>query len=142
MGGGGTHPSRRLGDERGASTADPDVCNQSRERPSDPSRDRGREDSPRAEKLSFVVAVRGNRRSPAPLWHGGLSLSQIMGRPAIHPGEHLADLLHELDMSAAELSRQLKVPTNRVTAITQVALTRRERLIPQFPSASLRFLLP
>jgi len=40
-----------------------------------------------------------------------------MGRPAIHPGEHLADLLHELDMSAAELSRQLKVPTNRVTAI-------------------------
>jgi hypothetical protein len=65
-----------------------------------------------------------------------------MGRPAIHPGEHLADLLHELDMSAAELSRQLKVPTNRVTAITQVALTRRERLIPQFPSASLRFLLP
>jgi hypothetical protein len=42
---------------------------------------------------------------------------KIMGRPAIHPGEHLADLLHELDMSAAELSRQLKVPTNRITAI-------------------------
>src|SRR3990172_3765438 len=72
MGGGGTHPSRRLGDERGASTADPDVCNQSRERTSDPSRDRGRKDSPRAEKLSFVVAVRRNRRSPAPLWHGGV----------------------------------------------------------------------
>ncbi len=40
-----------------------------------------------------------------------------MGRPAIHPGEHLADLLHELEMSAAELSRRLKVPTNRITAI-------------------------
>ncbi len=40
-----------------------------------------------------------------------------MGRPAIHPGEHLTDLLHELDMSAAKLSRQLNVPTNRITAI-------------------------
>lgn len=40
-----------------------------------------------------------------------------MGRPAIHPGEHLADLLNDLDMSAAELSRQVKVPTNRVTSI-------------------------
>jgi len=40
-----------------------------------------------------------------------------MGRPAIHPGAHLAGLLHELDMTAAELSRQLYVPTNRVTAI-------------------------
>ncbi len=40
-----------------------------------------------------------------------------MARPAIHPGEHLADLLHELDMSAAALARQLDVPTNRVTSI-------------------------
>jgi addiction module HigA family antidote len=40
-----------------------------------------------------------------------------MGRPAIHPGEHLADLLRELDMSAAALSRHLDVPTNRITAI-------------------------
>jgi addiction module HigA family antidote len=36
---------------------------------------------------------------------------------AIHPGEHLAEELREMDMSAAELSRQLKVPTNRVTQI-------------------------
>ena len=36
---------------------------------------------------------------------------------AIHPGEHLADELKELNMSAAELARQLKVPTNRVTEI-------------------------
>jgi addiction module HigA family antidote len=40
-----------------------------------------------------------------------------MGRTAIHPGEHLAEQLEELGMSAAELSRQLKVPTNRITAI-------------------------
>lgn len=36
---------------------------------------------------------------------------------AIHPGEHLAEELHELGMSAAELARQLEVPTNRVTEI-------------------------
>jgi antitoxin HigA-1 len=36
---------------------------------------------------------------------------------AIHPGEHLAEELEELGMSAAELARQLKVPTNRITGI-------------------------
>jgi len=36
---------------------------------------------------------------------------------AIHPGEHLAEELKALDMSAAELARQLKVPTNRITEI-------------------------
>src|ERR1700758_2716158 len=36
---------------------------------------------------------------------------------AIHPGEHLAEELHVLDMSAAELARRLGVPTNRVTQI-------------------------
>jgi addiction module HigA family antidote len=40
-----------------------------------------------------------------------------MGRTAIHPGEHLAEELEELGMSAAELARQLKVPTNRITSI-------------------------
>ncbi len=35
----------------------------------------------------------------------------------IHPGEHLAEELRELSMSAAELARNLNVPTNRVTAI-------------------------
>jgi len=37
--------------------------------------------------------------------------------PAIHPGQHLAEELRELDMSAAELARQIGVPTNRVTGI-------------------------
>ncbi len=40
-----------------------------------------------------------------------------MTRPAIHPGEILADELDELDTSAAALARTLHVPTNRVTQI-------------------------
>jgi len=36
---------------------------------------------------------------------------------AIHPGEHLAEELGALDMSAAALARQIDVPTNRVTQI-------------------------
>ncbi len=40
-----------------------------------------------------------------------------MAVTAIHPGEHLAEELKALNMSAAELARQLGVPTNRVTQI-------------------------
>jgi addiction module HigA family antidote len=40
-----------------------------------------------------------------------------MGRTAIHPGEHLAEQLEEHGLSAAELARRLKVPTNRVTQV-------------------------
>ena len=40
-----------------------------------------------------------------------------MARSPIHPGEHLAAELAALDMSAAELARHLRVPTNRVTQI-------------------------
>ena len=40
-----------------------------------------------------------------------------MTLPAIHPGEHLAEELRELNMSAAELGRNLGVPTNRVTQV-------------------------
>src|SRR5437899_9055611 len=40
-----------------------------------------------------------------------------MALTVIHPGEHLAEELQALNMSAAELARQLKVPTNRITAI-------------------------
>lgn len=40
-----------------------------------------------------------------------------MAIPAIHPGEHLAEELEALDMSAAELARKIKVPTNRITQI-------------------------
>jgi len=40
-----------------------------------------------------------------------------MARNPIHPGEHLAEQLSELGMSAAELGRRLEVPTNRITGI-------------------------
>ena len=40
-----------------------------------------------------------------------------MALTAIHPGEHIAEELDELDLSAAELARKLDVPTNRVTGI-------------------------
>ncbi len=40
-----------------------------------------------------------------------------MAIPAIHPGEHLAEELEALDLSAAELARKMSVPTNRITQI-------------------------
>src|SRR6266581_2445663 len=40
-----------------------------------------------------------------------------MARLAMHPGDQLAEELKALGISAAELARQLKVPTNRVTGI-------------------------
>ena len=40
-----------------------------------------------------------------------------MAAIAIHPGDHLAEELRELGMSAAELARNLDVPTNRITGI-------------------------
>jgi addiction module HigA family antidote len=42
-----------------------------------------------------------------------------MPRPAIHPGEILADELNELDITPTELSRQLAVPPNRISQIIQ-----------------------
>ena len=36
---------------------------------------------------------------------------------AIHPGEHLAEELKEMGVSAAEFARRIGVPTNRVTQI-------------------------
>jgi addiction module HigA family antidote len=40
-----------------------------------------------------------------------------MAVTAIHPGKHLAEELKTLGMSAAELARKIRVPTNRVTQI-------------------------
>ncbi len=40
-----------------------------------------------------------------------------MARTPIHPGEHLAQQLEALDLSAAALARQVDVPNNRVTEI-------------------------
>jgi addiction module HigA family antidote len=40
-----------------------------------------------------------------------------MPRPAIHPGEILADELHELGVTPTKLSREIDVPPNRITQI-------------------------
>ena len=40
-----------------------------------------------------------------------------MARLIIHPGEHLADELKALGMSANQLAKELGVPTNRITEI-------------------------
>jgi antitoxin HigA-1 len=42
-----------------------------------------------------------------------------MARPAIHPGEILADELNELGVTPTELSRQIAVPPNRISQIIQ-----------------------
>jgi addiction module HigA family antidote len=40
-----------------------------------------------------------------------------MAATAIHPGEHLAEVLKTVSMSAAELARKIRIPTSRVTQI-------------------------
>lgn len=40
-----------------------------------------------------------------------------MSRPAIHPGEILAEELGEITVTPTELARQLRVPANRITQI-------------------------
>jgi antitoxin HigA-1 len=40
-------------------------------------------------------------------------------RPAIHPGEILAEELAEIAVTPTELARQLQVPANRITQIIQ-----------------------
>jgi antitoxin HigA-1 len=48
----------------------------------------------------------------------GLSLEgSEMPRIPIHPGEHLADELPELGISARELARTIRVPATRITDI-------------------------
>jgi addiction module HigA family antidote len=42
-----------------------------------------------------------------------------MARPAIHPGEILAEELEEIAVTPTELARQLRVPPNRITQIVQ-----------------------
>jgi antitoxin HigA-1 len=44
-------------------------------------------------------------------------LGDNMAPTPIHPGEHFAEELKELRISAAELARQIDVPVNRVTGI-------------------------
>jgi addiction module HigA family antidote len=43
----------------------------------------------------------------------------LIMRPAIHPGEILAEELEEVSVTPTELARQLRVPANRITQIVQ-----------------------
>ena len=61
-------------------------------------------------RLTSTAASRP-RPPSAPFYQTAMRLT------AIHPGEHLAEELEALDMSAAELARKIDVPTNRVTQI-------------------------
>jgi proteic killer suppression protein len=54
------------------------------------------------------------KESPGPI---DVEITDYMARTPIHPGEHLAEELKELGISAAELARQIDVPVNRVTGI-------------------------
>jgi antitoxin HigA-1 len=40
-----------------------------------------------------------------------------MARSAIHPGEHLAEAIAAMGITAAQLARDIQVPPNRITAI-------------------------
>jgi antitoxin HigA-1 len=46
-----------------------------------------------------------------------ITIEEIMTRPAIHPGEILAEELSEIAITPTELARQLRVPANRITQI-------------------------
>src|SRR5271169_2254524 len=51
-------------------------------------------------------------------WRSSITTRRdFMAISAIHPGEHLAEELNAQGMSAAELARQIEVPTNRITEI-------------------------
>src|SRR6266576_1933106 len=72
---------------------------------------------------SFAVMERPRlRRSSSPMATIMLDVMhnrrrQVMAPRPIHPGGHLREELKLLGVSAAELARQLDVPTNRITAI-------------------------
>jgi len=45
----------------------------------------------------------------------------MMARGAIHPGEHLAEALDSMGITAAQLARDIRVPPNRITGILHFA---------------------
>src|SRR6184192_728795 len=71
------------------------------------------------------LTINGGFASSGPTAHRGRQTWRLltitrgiaMALTAIHPGEHLAEELEALDMSAAELARKINVPTNRITQI-------------------------
>jgi len=53
------------------------------------------------------------------MWKSSITIEDIMTRPAIHPGEILAEELAEVAVTPTDLARQLRVPANRITQIVQ-----------------------
>src|ERR1700722_10408772 len=49
--------------------------------------------------------------------HRRLSLRCAMARSAIHPGDHLADAIAGLGVTAARLAHDIEVPPNRISGI-------------------------
>src|SRR5712671_6751762 len=68
---------------------------------------------------TFRVVLVGNRSVKRRVRGLSLSGKKTMTRPAIHPGEILADELNELQITPTELSRQISVPPNRISQIIQ-----------------------
>jgi antitoxin HigA-1 len=66
-------------------------------------------------RIDFEWPDRSPRRTTVQLVE--LDSGGDMTLVAIHPGQHLADELSALNMSASEFARRIKVPTNRVTLI-------------------------
>src|ERR1700739_4618792 len=69
--------------------------------------------------INGACALNGQPGRPGhPTWRLSIITRRVfMTIAAIHPGEHLAEELEALDLSAAELARKMNVPTNRVTQI-------------------------
>jgi len=53
------------------------------------------------------------------MWKSSITIEKAMPRPAIHPGEILAEELEEIAVTPTALARQLRVPANRITQIIQ-----------------------
>jgi antitoxin HigA-1 len=80
--------------------------------------DRGPVQHPYQRPVAELLRMARRVLRPSQCRDHGLSLKEApMARTPIHPGEHLAEELRELGISAAELARQIEVPVNRVTEI-------------------------
>jgi antitoxin HigA-1 len=69
-------------------------------------------------RICFEGPNRQEVRQPYRSWII-IDWKEAMARPAIHPGEILADELSELEITPTELSRQICVPPNRISQIIQ-----------------------
>jgi antitoxin HigA-1 len=81
-------------------------------------------ESPAVPALSWIAwmlqrRLETLRHYPAIVWKlsSAIERGNTMARLAIHPGERVLEELETLHMSAAELARKLRVPTNRITQI-------------------------